>query len=95
MQTLTVGSNRNRHRHVMPAIDSGELDTAAKIFGADEKEKMQLGEDVNSLLDWRKGFLIVQDFLRTLQNIQKFDGWKTTPLRAKIVAAFKTMEDWT
>ena len=56
---------------------------------------MQLGEDVNSLLDWRKGFLIVQDFLRTLQNIQKFDGWKTTPLRAKIVAAFKTMEDWT
>ena len=79
----------------MPAIDSGELDTAAKIFGAEEKEKMQLGEDVNSLLGWRKGFLIVQDFLRTLQNIQKFDGWKTTPLRAKIVAAFKTMEDWT
>lgn len=76
----------------MTVVEGGEdLDQLKPMMLSENEDR--LDKELDKLLDWRKANLIVAEFFRTMQNIQKYDGWKNDPLRSKIVIMVKDLED--
>lgn len=65
------------------------MDSVKWMFAGDES----VDKDVQWALDWRNANAIFADFLLTIQNIQKFDGWKDDPVRAQAIQSRKVLED--
>ncbi|CAK8996124.1 unnamed protein product, partial [Durusdinium trenchii] len=80
-----------RLRPVLTAVETWELDVINPLLA----DQQTLEKHVENILDWRRDSQIVEEFLRTLTNIQKFDGWKDDPLRGSIIKTMTTLEDWT
>ena len=76
---------------MLKAVETRELDVINPLLA----EQETLVKHVENILDWRRDSQIVEEFLRTLTNIQKFDGWRDDPLRGSIIKTMKTLEDWT
>ena len=76
---------------MLTAVETWELDVINPLLA----DQQTLEKHVENILDWRRDSQIVEEFLRTLTNIQKFDGWKDDPLRGSIIKTMTTLEDWT
>ena len=57
-------------------------------------ESEKVDQDVQSMLNWRRDQTLVCDFLMVMQNVQKFNGWKEDPMRAKVISLKKSIEDF-
>ena len=60
------------------------------MFDGSEK----VDKDVQTMLNWRRDQTLVCDFLMVMQNVQKFNGWKDDPIRAKVISLKKAIEDF-
>ena len=76
-------------RPLLTAIEKWELESVQWIFSGED----QIDKEVSKMLGWRGKHYITGEFLLSLQNIQKFDAWKTDPLRARVITMKKTVED--
>ena len=84
-----IGCTALCFRSLIDAVEAWAMDPVKWMFdGNPEVEK-----EMNTLLEWRPRSQIYQNFMFTIQCVQKFDGWKDDPVRAQIVSLRKSLED--
>ena len=52
-----------------------------------------IDQEVTFLVEWRGLSGDQEEFLRGVQNFQKFDGWTQDPLRQKVISLHKSLQD--
>lgn len=72
------------------AVKSWAMDNVKWVF----EGNAEVDENLAAMVDWRSSSSIHEDFLRNIQNVQRFHGWTEDPLRAKVSGLLKTVQDW-